>query len=317
MSKAMTLRDKLNNPAQLQEIARALPAHMSADRMARVTLTAMTRTPKLAECEPASFFQCLMSLSQWGLEPDGRHAHLIPFDNTKKRITECQLIVDYKGLVQLAMRTGNIASIHCDAVCENDDFDYDCGEVLRHKIDFRKPRGEAYAFVCIIRMKDGGKKCEVMTRFEVDSIRDRSAGYRAAVKYNKTDTPWITDYNEMAKKTVFRRASKWIELSSEIRDAFDHDDKDYVDGRVTARQTAPVTTADDLTQMLAKPQQAAIAEASNAEAVDWQSRLDHSMTQRQLEELRQAIEADADWDSPQIQQIVGEIDERLSVVMAE
>jgi hypothetical protein len=69
--------------------------------------------------------------------------------------------------------------------------------------------------------------------------------------------------------------------------------------------------------MLAKPQQAAIAEVSNAEAIDWQSRLDHSMTQRQLEELRQAIEADADWDSPQIQQIVGEIDERLSIVMAE
>jgi hypothetical protein len=92
---------------------------------------------------------------------------------------------------------------------------------------------------------------------------------------------------------------------------------DTVDGRVTARQTTAITTADDLTKMLAEPQQAAIAEASNAEAIDWQSRLDHAMTQRQLEELRQAIEADADWDSPQIQQIVGEIDERLEVVMAE
>jgi recombination protein RecT len=305
----MTLRDKLNNPAQLQEIARALPKHMNADRMARVTLTQMTRTPKLAECEPASFFQCLMTCSQWGLEPDGRHAHLIPFENRKRGVVECQLIIDYKGFVQLAMRTGNIASIHCDSVCENDEFDYDCGEVLRHKIDFRKPRGEAYAFVCIIKMKDGGKKCEVMTRDEVDAIRKRS---RSA-----NNGPWVTDFNEMAKKTVFRRASKWIELSSEIRDAFDHDDKDYVDGRVTARQTAAITTADDLTAMLAKPQQTAIAETSNAEAIDWQSRLDHSMTQRQLEELRQAIEADADWDSPQIQQIVGEIDERLAVVMAE
>jgi recombination protein RecT len=309
MTKTITLRDKLNNPAQLQEIARALPKHMSADRMARVTLTAMTRTPKLAECDPASFFQCLMSLSQWGLEPDGRHAHLIPFENRKRGIIECQLIIDYKGFVQLAMRTGNIASIHCDSVCENDEFDYDCGEVLRHKIDFRKPRGEAYAFVCVIKMKDGGKKCEVMTRDEVEAIRKRS---RSA-----NNGPWVTDFNEMAKKTVFRRASKWIELSSEIRDAFDNDDKDYVDGRVTSRQTAAITTADDLTKMLAEPQQAAIAEASNAEAMDWQSRLDHAMTQRQLEELRQAIENDADWDSPQVQQIVGEIDERLAVVMAE
>ena len=246
MSTGITLRDKMNNPKQLQEIARALPAHMSADRMARVTLTAMTRTPKLADCEPASFFQCLMTLSQWGLEPDGRHAHLIPFENRKRGVVECQLILDYKGFIQLAMRTGNIASIHCDSVCENDDFDYDSGEVLRHKIDFRKPRGEAYAFVCIIKMKDGGKKCEVMTRDEVEAIRRRS---RSA-----NNGPWVTDFNEMAKKTVFRRASKWIELSSEIRDAFEIDDKDYVEGRITARQTAAITTADDLTKMLQEPE---------------------------------------------------------------
>jgi recombination protein RecT len=307
MSTGITLRDKLNNPKQLQEIARALPKHMNADRMARVTLTAMTRTPKLAECEPASFFQCLMTLSQWGLEPDGRHAHLIPFENRKRGVVECQLIIDYKGFVQLAMRTGNIASIHCDSVCENDEFDYDCGEVLRHKIDFRKPRGEAYAFVCIIKMKDGGKKCEVMTRDEVEAIRRRS---RSA-----NNGPWVTDFTEMAKKTVFRRASKWIELSSEIRDAFESDDKDYVDGRITSRQTQAITTADDLTKMLAEPQQAAITEP--AEAIDWQAKLDAAMTQRQLEELRQALEADADWESPGIQKIVGEIDERLEIVAAQ
>jgi recombination protein RecT len=308
MTKTITLRDKLNNPAQLQEIARALPKHMSADRMARVTLTAMTRTPKLAECDPASFFQCLMSLSQWGLEPDGRHAHLIPFENRKRGIIECQLIIDYKGFVQLAMRTGNIASIHCDSVCENDEFDYDCGEVLRHKIDFRKPRGEAYAFVCLIKMKDGGKKCEVMTRDEVEVIRKRS---RSA-----NNGPWVTDFSEMAKKTVFRRASKWIELSSEIRDAFDNDDKDYVDGRVTSRQTAAITTADDLTKMLAEPQQAAIAEA--VDAIDWQDKIEKAMTQSQLERLRDLAYANAfTMDDSEYQQIVSEIESRIAVVAAE
>jgi recombination protein RecT len=307
MSKAMTLRDKLNNPAQLQEIARALPKHMSADRMARVVLTQMSKTPKLSECEPASFFQCLMTLSQWGLEPDGRHAHLIPFENRKRGVVECQLIIDYKGFVQLALRTGNIASIHCDSVCENDEFDYDCGEVLRHKIDFRKPRGEAYAFVCIIKMKDGSKKCEVMTRNEVDAIRKRSRSGQSG--------PWVTDYNEMAKKTVFRRASKWIELSSEIRDAFDNDDKDYVDGRVTSRQSAPITTADDLTKMLAEPQQAA-AEAV-ADAIDWDSKLDAAMTQRQLEELLNELDVSSSIDESEWHRIKAEIESRLEVVMAE
>jgi recombination protein RecT len=302
MSKAITIREKLNSPAQLQEIAKALPAHMSADRMARVTLTALTRTPKLSECDPASFFQCLLTLSQWGLEPDGRHAHLIPFENRKRGVVECQLIVDYKGLVQLAMRTGNIASIHCDCVCENDEFDFDCGDVVRHKIDFRKPRGEAYAFVCVIKMRDGGKKCEVMTRDEVDAIRKRSRSGQSG--------PWVTDYNEMAKKTVFRRATKWIELSSEIRDALDHDDKDFVDGRVTSRQTSAVTSADDLTKLLAETPQAKPQEGYDA-------MLSKAMTEESLGVLLHAVNDDEALHDEDRYRLVADIEDRIGILKAE
>jgi len=91
---------------------------------------------------------------------------------------------------------------------------------------------------------------------------------------------------------------------------------DTVDGRVTSRQSAPITTADDLTKMLAEPRQAAIAEAT--ESIDWQSELDAAMTQRQLEELRKKIEVNAELiDDSDYQRVVGEIDERLAVVMAE
>jgi recombinational DNA repair protein RecT len=146
-----------------------------------------------------------------------------------------------------------------------------------------------------------------MTRDEVEAIRKRS---RSA-----NNGPWATDFDEMAKKTVFRRASKWIELSSEIRDAFDNDDKDYVDGRVTSRQTAAITTADDLTQMLAEPQQAAIAEGKDMP--NWQARLDAAMTQRQLKELQQEIEATESIVEEDRYQIIAEINERLEVVAAE
>jgi recombination protein RecT len=305
MTKTMTLRDKLNSPAQLQEIERALPAHMSADRMSRVTLTALTRTPKLSECDQASFFQCLLTLSQWGLEPDGRHAHLLPFENRKRGVVECQLIIDYKGLVQLALRTGNIASIHCDSVCENDSFVYDCGEVVSHKIDFRKPRGEAYAFVCIIKMKDGGKKCEVMTRDEVDAIRKRSR--------SGTSGPWVTDYNEMAKKTVFRRASKWIELSSEIRDAFDHDDKDFVEGRVTSRETAAITTADDLTKMLAEPQPT----IQDSIGIDYAAKLESAMTIKALEDFIDLIDSDVTISIEDRRKLSDDAGDRLDILRGE
>jgi recombination protein RecT len=174
------------------------------------------RTPKLAECDQTSFFNALLTLSQLGLEPDGRRAHLIPFNNRKRGCVECQLIVDYKGLSELAMRSGMVSRLHSDVVCENDEFEYDCGELKRHRIDFRKPRGKPYAVYALVEYKDGAQKAEVMTLEDVAAIRARS---RAG-----NDGPWVTDYNEMAKKTVFRRLSKWLPLSAEFRDAVDADE---------------------------------------------------------------------------------------------
>lgn len=211
--KSLTIRQNLETDAFKFQLAKILPKHITPERMVRVAITAMTRTPDLAKCTQESFFEKMMLLSQYGLEPNGRDAHLIPYWNSKLGVFECQLIIDYKGLVPLIMRTGEVASIHADVVCENDDFKVDLGEVVKHEIDYRKPRGNAYAFWARIKFRNGGQKCEVMTKFEVDTIRARSkAG---------TSGPWVTDYNEMAKKTVFKRASKWVPLSSEIRDVID------------------------------------------------------------------------------------------------
>lgn len=210
-----TLKQILSGDAFKIAVAKALPKHLPPDRFLRVAQTAMTRTPKLAECDQASFLGALLTLSALGLEPDGRRAHLIPFENRKRNVTECQLIVDYKGVVELAMRSGTVASIHADKVCEEDVFEVDRGSITKHVIDYKKPRGNAYAFYCLIRFKDGGEKSEVMTRQEVDAVRARSRAGQSG--------PWCTDYDEMAKKTVFKRASKWITLSPEIMDAIEGD----------------------------------------------------------------------------------------------
>jgi len=154
--------------------------------------------------------EALMKCSQAGLEPDGRNAHLIPYKD------QVQVIFDYKGLVELAMRSGMVANIHADVVCDNDTFEYDRGELKAHKIDFKTSRGGVYAAYALVRFKDGSEKAEVMTREEIEGIRKRSRAANAG--------PWVTDWNEMAKKTVFRRLSKWITLSPEFRDAVDKDD---------------------------------------------------------------------------------------------
>jgi recombination protein RecT len=212
-----TIKDTLEGDQFRQAVAKVLPKHLTPDRFVRVAIMAMTRTPKLAQCEPASFFQALMSLSQYGLEPDGRRAHLIPFQNNKRNYVECQLIIDYKGLAELVLRSGIVSNIHADVVCENDEFDYDCGEILHHKINFRSERGAVYAVYALCRFKDGSEKCDVMSKADVERTRNRS---RAG-----NNGPWVTDWNEMAKKTVFRRLSKWLPLSPEIRDAVESEDE--------------------------------------------------------------------------------------------
>jgi len=207
------------------QVQRALPSHLKPDRFIRIALTALTKTPELQQCTQASLFNSLLTLSELGLEPDGRRAHLIPYGR------ECKVIVDYKGIVELVMRNGNVSNIHADLVCENDVFAYDKGEIKTHKIDFKKPRGEAYAVYAICRFKDGTEKTEVMTREDVESIRKRSKAGTAG--------PWVTDWNEMAKKTVFKRLSKWLTLSPEQRDALEKDDDQLEPVNITYTDVTP------------------------------------------------------------------------------
>lgn len=206
----------LESDAFRAQIARVLPKHLTPDRMIRVAITSAMRTPKLLLCTSESLTGALLTLSQLGLEPDGRRAHLIPYENKKKGVYECQVIVDYKGLAELAMRSGLVSNIHADVVRENDAFEYDRGDIKTHKIDFRKDRGPAYAFYAICRFRDGSEKADVMSLDEIEAIRLRSK--------SPNDGPWSTDPVEMAKKTVFRRLSKWLPLSPEFRDAVEVDD---------------------------------------------------------------------------------------------
>jgi len=227
-----TLRDMLESDEFKMQVAKALPKHLTPDRFIRIACTAIMRTPKLQQCDQASFFNSLLTLSQLGIEPDGRRAHLIPFENRKRNVMECQLILDYKGIVELAMRTGQVSYIHADIICENDTFEYNKGEIKQHKIDFKKPRGKVYASYAICRFKDGTEKAEVMPMEEIVAIKNRSRAGNSG--------PWVTDFNEMAKKTVFRRLSKWLTLSPEYRDALEADADSLPDIKVHAEPMKPV-----------------------------------------------------------------------------
>lgn len=206
-----TVTDLINSERARTEIAKVLPKHLTPERMTRVALTATLRNPTLLSCTPESLMNALLVCSQAGLEPDGRLAHLIPYGNV------VQVVFDYKGLVTLALRNG-AQSVFADKVCEFDEFFagvVDGNKVLTHKPNWAKPRGTPYCYYALCK-RDGQFDWEVMTTEEVQDIRKRS---RAA-----NNGPWVTDFDEMAKKTVLRRMSKRWDLLPEIRDIINADD---------------------------------------------------------------------------------------------
>jgi len=214
-AKRKELRDWLQSEDLKNQFAMALPSILTPERFIRVALTVINRTPDLAKCTQESVFSCLLDCAALGIEPDGRRAHLIPFRDKKNNRTICTLIIDYKGLIELARRSGDLSLWRAELVCDQDEFEYDRGAVTRHKINFREPRGEVYAVYSYARLKDGSEDYEVMTRAEVEAIRERSKAGKCG--------PWVTDWNEMAKKTVIRRHSKRLPLSAEFRDALEKD----------------------------------------------------------------------------------------------
>jgi recombination protein RecT len=199
----------------LPQIKLALPKHLDANRMLRIVLTTVQRTPKLLECTRDSLLGCIVTCAQLGLEPDGMlgHAYLIPFWNGRKNANECQLIVGYKGLLKLARQSGEIASVSARVVYEKDDFTYRYGLVdkLSHVPSDEEDPGPVKAAYAVWHFKDGGHHFEVMTARQINRIRDASQGY----KRDKEKSPWTTHYDEMAKKTVIRRSSKMVPASIE------------------------------------------------------------------------------------------------------
>jgi recombination protein RecT len=212
------IKDLLQSERFRDQVALALPKAMSPERFVRIALTQTMKNPKLLLCTKDSFFKCLLELSAMGLEPDGRRAYLIPRkDKHNPNVLNCTFQIDYKGIAELVRRNGDVATIHSDVVREQDEFEctFGTGGRLYHKPALRE-RGEIYCVYSYVRLKDGAEEYDKMSIEEVEDVRRRSQ--------TPNDGPWVTDYAEMCKKTIFRRLSKMLPISPEAREAIEHDD---------------------------------------------------------------------------------------------
>lgn len=195
-----------------KEIAKALPSVITPERFTRIVLSALSTNPKLGMCTPQSFLGAMMTAAQLGLEPNTPlgQAYLIPFKNGKAGVLECQFQLGYKGLMDLAYRSGEVKIIQAHVVYERDEFEYSLGldPVLKH-VPARKDRGEPTHVYAMFRTKDDGYGFTVMS---MEEIRAHAA------KYSKSfgNGPWQTNFEEMAKKTVLKRVLKYAPLKSDF-----------------------------------------------------------------------------------------------------
>lgn len=190
LTKNMTTADmiKVLEP----EIARALPSVITPERFTRMALNALNNTP----------------LGQ---------AYLIPYKN--KGVLEYQFQIGYKGLLDFVYRNDMVQTVQAQVVYEHDEFRYSLGlnSELVH-VPALSDRGKAVAFYALFKLENGGYGFEVMSKPNMDVFaKKHSKGISSAY------SPWNTNYEDMAKKTVIKRVLKYAPLKSDFQRALSND----------------------------------------------------------------------------------------------
>lgn len=206
--------------AMKPQIEAALPSVITTERFTRMALTAVSSNPKLANCTPKSFMGALMNAAQLGLEPNTPlgQAYLIPYKI--KGVDEVQFQIGYKGMIDLAHRSGEFKNIEARVVCENDEFEYEYG--LEPKL-FHRPvksnRGKPIYYYAVFTLVNGGFGFEVMSKEEINMHKNKYS-QAAGSKYS----PWSTNFDDMAKKTVLKRVLKYAPIRTEFARKINNDE---------------------------------------------------------------------------------------------
>ena len=225
-----TLKHLLNQSKEA--IASRLPTHLNADRIIKVALTAINKDTKLLSCTRESITLSVMQAAELGLEPGGSlgEGYLVPYNckvkderGQERWEMQAKFIPGYRGLIVLARRSGEISNIYAEAVYKGDKFDVELGlnpklvHVPDYDSDLRDDEKNIAFTYAVAKFKDGSYQFVVLSRKQIEKLRARS---KAA-----TSGPWVTDWEEMAKKTGIRRLSKYLPLSVELAKALELQEK--------------------------------------------------------------------------------------------
>lgn len=210
------------------EFKNALPAHIPVERFKRVLMTAIQNNPDLVKADRASLFNSAMRAAQDGLLPDGREGAIVIYTTKVKDpdtrrevwINKAQWMPMIGGIRKKVRNSGTLQDWNAHVVFAHDEFEYELGDepFIRHR-PAKGDRGKAVAAYSVATFKDGTKSREVMSLAEIEKVR--------AVSRAKDKGPWVQWWEEMARKTVARRHSKVLPMSTDLDDLIRRDDSLY------------------------------------------------------------------------------------------
>jgi recombination protein RecT len=212
------------------QLEKALPKHVTADRMARVALTAIRQNPKLQAADPMSLIASVMVAAQLGLEPNTPlgQCYLIPYNDKRSGRVQAQFQLGYKGILDLSHRSGQYRRIAAYGVDAADEFDFAYGlEPFLTHVPARKPSGEVIYYYAAYELDNGGKDFRVWSK---EKVEEHARKYSQAFRSGKTDSPWSTAFDSMAKKTVLVDLLRYAPKSIEVQQGMGLADATALDG---------------------------------------------------------------------------------------
>jgi recombination protein RecT len=238
------------------QIEGVLARQIDPKRFTRMIVAQINKTPKLLECTPMSVVNSALQAASLGLEIRTNQAYLVPFKD-KWGKTQCNLLIDYRGKIDLAKRSGFIKDMEARLVYAADEFECSFGAeprfihrpFLMHRHSSGvwdrvsvEERGEVILGYAIAWIKGArAPHIEPMTYSEIEGIRSKSR--------SKNDGPWVTDWGQMARKTLIHRICNYIPQSPELAIAQDLDDRLDVD--IPLEPVIDVAPEDDEQPLLA------------------------------------------------------------------
>lgn len=203
-----------------EQIAKALPKHLTSERLIQITTTVLSTNPALKKCTAVSLIGAVLQSAALGFDPTPTlgYCYFVPYGSN------IQLQIGYKGYMELARRSNEISEIYAHCVYADDYFHYEYGlnRTLEHRPSKTKKEAKNITHVyAVAKLKDGGTQYVVLDKEEVEALRLRSP----MQKVGKLGGAWATDYDKMAMAKAVKQLAKFLPLNTDIRSSIASDEQ--------------------------------------------------------------------------------------------